>query len=109
MGFPGADQYTAADFALHIGIVGRLSFCRLRAAAQKISVPVVVTYVLDDRLVEPTIGAELASTFDTKPLTFDSGGHNMQKTRAADIAGPLARICDQTSSERKEAKRVGPE
>ena len=92
MGFPAADSYRAADFALHIRVVASLSFRRLRAAAHQVKVPSVVTFAEDDKLVEPAIGEALAATLQVDPLSFASGGHNLQKTRAADIAGPLARL-----------------
>lgn len=82
MRFPHSDNITAADARLHASIVAGISFRQLRRAAAKVDCPALIGYAEDDRLVEPTIGEELALALRAQSLVFAEGGHNIQKTRA---------------------------
>jgi pimeloyl-ACP methyl ester carboxylesterase len=49
-----------------------------------------VAYAADDRLVEPRIAEELAQAIPTaRALRFEEGGHNLQKTWAADLGAAI--------------------
>ncbi len=49
-----------------------------------------VAYARDDHMVETRISEELAAALPgARVLAFDSGGHNLQKTRAAELAQAL--------------------
>jgi len=55
--------------------------------------PTMGAYATDDRLVEPEIGEGIAATVPAGPrLRWESGGHNIQKTRADELAEALRRF-----------------
>ena len=66
---------------------------RLAAHAERIrslTVPTLVAYAEDDGLIEPAIGEELGAAAPAGPrLRFPTGGHNLQKTRAVELAAAL--------------------
>jgi pimeloyl-ACP methyl ester carboxylesterase len=89
--FPGADRMSAREFALQLRAIGAVDFALLRRAAVSLP-PTLVVYADDDPLVEPAIAEELLATIPSaRPLRFKEGGHNLQKTRAAEIAGAIRR------------------
>jgi pimeloyl-ACP methyl ester carboxylesterase len=90
--FPGADQMTAREFAVQFRAIGALDFGLLRRAVAAPLPPALVVYADDDPLVEPAIAEEMLATVPgSRGLRFEEGGHNLQKTRAAEIAAALCR------------------
>lgn len=88
-GFPRSTPrgaiYQAFQFA------GHLDFARQRDRLARLSQPTAVVWADDDHLVEPEIPAEVAVAVPDGPrLRFPTGGHNIQKTRAAEIATLLS-------------------
>ncbi len=72
----------ALDFDRHAAHLAELA---------KRDLPSLVAWATDDRLIETAILDELAELVPTGPrLRFDSGGHNIQKTRATEIGEALA-------------------
>ncbi len=85
--FPGVDQMEARDFALQFRAIGATDFGLLRRAAAEALPPTLVAYAADDPLVEPRIAQELLRAVPhARALRFETGGHNLQKTRAAELA-----------------------
>jgi len=75
----------------HTSLLASVSFAGLGASARRIQAPVVVAHCADDRLVETAIARELAALLPHgRLLEFPSGGHHLQKTRAADLAAAIA-------------------
>lgn len=54
------------------------------------SVHIRLLTALDDPLVEPAIAVELGRAFGVEPTFFETGGHNIQKTRADEVAEVVA-------------------
>ncbi len=88
---PGSEEMDAADHARHLRAIGALDFVALRRAAQASLPPALVAYARDDALVEPRISEELARALSAHVLAFDSGGHNIQKTRAPQLGQAILR------------------
>jgi len=87
---PGADEMAAQDFAIHFRAIAAVDFGLLRKAAEGPLPPTLVAYAADDRLVEPRIAEELIRTLPTaRVLAFPDGGHNLQKTRAVEVAAAI--------------------
>jgi len=87
-GFPrslsDADRYGA------IHGIAQLSFEHHRANLAGLTQPVAVFSADDDPLIEAEIGRELAAACPDGPRRyFESGGHNIQKTRAVEIGQDL--------------------
>lgn len=62
---------------------------RVRAQARA-GLPTLVAWADDDRIVEPEISQELAAMAGRGPrLQFPTGGHNIQKTQAVELAAGL--------------------
>lgn len=71
-------------------VFGALSFEDNRAAAFGVRAPTLIAWAEDDALVEPAIGMALSQVLPPGPrLAFESGGHNVQKTRAIELADAL--------------------
>ncbi len=88
-GFP----LTTPDAAIQqsMRIVSRLSFSEVRAAVAGVRCPTLLAWALDDPLVEEAIGLELSAALPDGPrLAFDTGGHNVQKSRAIELGEALA-------------------
>jgi pimeloyl-ACP methyl ester carboxylesterase len=88
---PGSEEMDAAAHARHLRAIGALDFVALRRAAQAALPPTLVAYAKDDALVEPRISEELARALSAHVLAFDSGGHNIQKTRAPQLGQAILR------------------
>jgi len=70
--------------------VATWSFPRYREISSNLSVPVFGAYCEDDRLIEAEIMAEFLALCPPGPrLVFSTGGHNLQKTRAIELAEGL--------------------
>jgi pimeloyl-ACP methyl ester carboxylesterase len=88
--FPGADQMGAADFALQCRAVAAADVRVMRAAAGSPRPRTLVCYSADDPLVQPWIQEELAAAMpDARVLAFAAGGHQLQKTRAGELAAAI--------------------
>lgn len=89
-GFSGVGEMSAADFALHFRYCAAVDFDLLRRWVKGPLPPTLVAYARDDRMLETWISEELASALPhARVLAFDEGGHNLQKTRAAELAGAI--------------------
>lgn len=85
--FPRTDQMGPATFAIHLRALGAADFTLLRRAAAARLPPTLLAYALDDHLVEHRLSEELARAIPhARVLAFPDGGHNLQKTRAVELA-----------------------
>ncbi len=74
----------------HMRLVGSIDFAELGSLAARIGGPALVAHCRDDRLVEPCIAEGLVRALpEARLLTFPTGGHFLQKTRAAELAAAL--------------------
>lgn len=75
--------YTLADASVQ-------DFGRYRDEVLSLTQPVVVAWAADDKLIPEVLSRELANALpEATPLRFETGGHNVQKTRAIEIADVL--------------------
>jgi pimeloyl-ACP methyl ester carboxylesterase len=85
--FPGAEEMEAKDFAVQFRAIGAANFSDLRRAASGPLPPTLLAYARDDLLIETEISEELVRALPhARVLAFDQGGHNLQKTRAVELA-----------------------
>ena len=90
-GFPGAETLDAAALGLQLRAIAATDFRLLRRLAKRPLPPALVAYARDDRLIEEHIALELAAALPaSRTLAFDEGGHNIQKTRAPELAAAVA-------------------
>lgn len=89
IGFP---RSTPDEAIVHtMRIVSALRFDEIREVARRVRAPTLVAYAEDDALVEPAIALSLANELPSGGLLgFPSGGHNIQKTRAVELADAIA-------------------
>lgn len=81
-----------SDQQIHrtIDAIASWDFSTYHSSVKKLKVPVFGAYCLDDHLIEPELMTELLSLCPNGPrLCFDTGGHNLQKTRAIEIGEAL--------------------
>lgn len=72
-------------------IVKALSFEDNRRFADGVVAPTLVAWSGDDPIVEAAIGDDLAQVLPSGPrLFFESGGHNLQKSRAVELGQALS-------------------
>lgn len=89
-GFPRSTPDEAVLQSMRI--IMRVSFEHIRAAARRVRAPTFVAWTEDDPLVEPPIAQALGNELPAGPrLGFESGGHNLQKTRAVELAEAIVR------------------
>jgi pimeloyl-ACP methyl ester carboxylesterase len=89
-GLPGADALSAAELSLQLRAIGALSFPSLRRAVRGPLPSALVAYAHDDPFIERRIPEELVAALgDARALAFADGGHNIQKTRAAELAAAI--------------------
>jgi pimeloyl-ACP methyl ester carboxylesterase len=85
--FPKAGPLTRREIRVHLQIVGGYDFAWARRAAPRVACPTIVAWADDDPQVEPRVGEELtAAIAGAHALRFATGGHNIQKSRAREIA-----------------------
>ncbi|MEZ4470492.1 MAG: alpha/beta fold hydrolase [bacterium] len=73
-----------------ISILARWRFADTAAAARAVRCPVFAAWADDDAAIEPAVVEELLALVPTGPrLHFTEGGHNLQKSRATEIAEAL--------------------
>ena len=79
------------ELYLHTSLLASVDFEALGASARRVVAPALVAHCSDDRLVEPEIARELAALLPRgRMLEFPTGGHHLQKTRAAELATEIA-------------------
>jgi pimeloyl-ACP methyl ester carboxylesterase len=92
--FPGADDKTAAELALHFRALSAVDFELIRASVRRPLPPALVAYARDDHMIETGIAEELAAAVPgARVLAFDQGGHNIQKTRAVELGAAIRELC----------------
>ena len=75
----------------HTSLLASVDFGAIAADAGRINAPALVVHCDDDRLVQPAIARELAALLPRgRLLEYPTGGHHLQKTRAADLAPAIA-------------------
>lgn len=90
-GFPSSLSHDARAHALRQA--GRLSFKAQRRRVAALTCPTLLAWCRDDRLVEPAISDELARACPGGPrLSWDAGGHNVQKTHAVEVADAIMQM-----------------
>lgn len=95
-GFPASTPDEAIRQCMRI--VSRLSFAEVREAVREVRAPSLLAWAEDDPLVEPAIGLELGRELPPGPrLSFDRGGHNIQKSRAVELGEALSRFVRELS------------
>jgi pimeloyl-ACP methyl ester carboxylesterase len=88
--FPKAGPLPRSELQVHLEILGRYDFAWARRAAARVSCPTLVSWADDDAQVEPQVGEGLAAAIPgARPLRFTTGGHNIQKSRAQEIAAAI--------------------
>ena len=88
--FPGADQMTARDFSVHLRSIGAADFGALQRAVESGLPPTLLAWSRDDHMLEPAIAEALARRIPgARTVTFDDAGHNLQKTRAPELAAAI--------------------
>ncbi|MCO4771676.1 MAG: alpha/beta hydrolase [Deltaproteobacteria bacterium] len=70
---------------------GAISFAAHARNLARLQCPTMVCWTEDDRLVEDAVSRDLAAAVPDGPrLSFPTGGHNLQKTRALEIGEALS-------------------
>lgn len=93
--FPGADQMTARDLAVHLRSIGATDFGVLRRAVRGLRSPTLIAWSRDDHMLEPAIPDELARHLPhARRLVFEDAGHNLQKTRATEVARAIRDLAE---------------
>ena len=86
----GFRHATKRDAARTMGIVHAFSFEAHRRAVEALAVPVFIAHCRDDSMVEADIVEALGAACPDGPrLWFDTGGHNVQKSRAVEVGEAL--------------------
>ena len=86
MGFPSADTISVEEMIIQMSHVAGLNFKKIGEAVQNVRCPTLAISCEDDKLVQPSIGQQIADTIGAEHIVFETGGHNMQKTRAQEVA-----------------------
>jgi pimeloyl-ACP methyl ester carboxylesterase len=88
--FPGVDEKDAPEFALQFRALSAVDFALLRETVRGPLPPTLVAYARDDHMIETSIAEELAAAVSgARVMAFDDGGHNIQKTRAAELGAVI--------------------
>ncbi len=88
VGFRG--HYTDEELIHMNRCISRFSFARHASRVHALAVPTLVAWADDDPLLEPAVSLELANIAPAGPrLNWATGGHNIQKSRATEIAEVL--------------------
>jgi len=97
--FPGADAMDARTFAVHFEAIGAADFALIRRAVMGPLPPVLLAFARDDHMVDAEIQEELRAALPkARVLAFDEGGHNIQKTRAPELAEAIAELLGASQS-----------
>jgi pimeloyl-ACP methyl ester carboxylesterase len=88
--FPGAETMDARTLGVHLRAIGAADFGAQRRAVAGSLPPTLVAYARDDHLIETEVSEELARALPhARVLAFSEGGHNLQKTRATELAAGI--------------------
>jgi pimeloyl-ACP methyl ester carboxylesterase len=88
--FPGADAMDVPSLELQLRAVAAMDIERIRRAVEGPLPPTLVAYARDDHMIETWISEELARALpQARVVSFDEGGHNLQKTRAVELAAAI--------------------
>lgn len=91
--FPGVDEMTARDFSVQLRSIGAVDFGELRRAVLGGLPPTLLAWSRDDHMLETAISEELARRIPgARTLAFDDAGHNLQKTRAPELAAAILEL-----------------
>ena len=81
------------DLPGFVGSVPEEGTVRRRAAVEQPLPPTLVAYCRDDHMLEPEIAEGLARRIPgARRLVFETGGHNLQKTRAPELAAAILEL-----------------
>jgi pimeloyl-ACP methyl ester carboxylesterase len=88
---PGADAMSASDFALQFRALAAADFRLVGTLAAGRLPPALVAFARDDALIEPAVSEDLVTRLSRpRVVRFESGGHNIQKTRAPELGLEIA-------------------
>lgn len=88
-GFPSS--MTPADVRRTLDVLSAFEFGMHRDAVARLEVPSFAAWTLDDPFVEPAVVNELCDASAARVrMPFATGGHNLQKTQAVELAAALA-------------------
>ena len=91
-GFPAS--IPRSEFAHATRCVTALEFALQRTHSESIRQRTLAAWSEDDPLIERAVFEEHAARLPPGPrLVWSSGGHNIQKTRATELAGALVELC----------------
>jgi pimeloyl-ACP methyl ester carboxylesterase len=91
--FPGAESIDAGTFGVHFKAIGAADFDLLRRAFASALPPTLLAFARDDHMVEAAIQDELRAALPAaRVLEFGEGGHNIQKTRAPELAAAILEL-----------------
>jgi pimeloyl-ACP methyl ester carboxylesterase len=92
--FPGIDGMDRRSFAVQMRALAAVDFALLRSCVASALPPALVAYARDDHMIETDIAEELAQALPgAHVVAFDEGGHNLQKTRAAELGAEIRGFC----------------
>jgi len=84
---PGAETMDRAEMARQFRAIAAVDFALMRRSVAGDLPPTLLAYAKDDHMIETHVSEELARALaPARVLAFESGGHNLQKTRAAELA-----------------------
>lgn len=87
---PGAEAMDRAEIARQLRAIAAVDFALMRRSVAGELPRILLAYAKDDHMIETHISEELARALSqARVLAFDSGGHNLQKTRAVELAQAL--------------------
>ncbi|MBI5493764.1 MAG: alpha/beta fold hydrolase [Deltaproteobacteria bacterium] len=88
-GFPASTS--PEEVAQTLRVLGVFSFEPVHRAVAELRLPTLVAFAEDDPFIEPEIARALAAAVPAGPrLSWPIGGHNIQKSHAAELANALA-------------------
>lgn len=86
-----SSSLSAATVGRTLDLLASFEFDWAARSARRVRVPVFGAWTLDDAFVEPAVVGELLDALPPGPRHgFPDGGHNLQKTRARELAAALA-------------------
>lgn len=87
---PGAESMSRTEMARQLRAIAAADFELMRRSVSAELPRTLLAYARDDHMVETHVSEELARALSqARVLAFDSGGHNLQKTRARELARAL--------------------
>lgn len=92
-GFPNA---TGTDIKRTIIGLNRLDWSRYEERVRQVTQPVLCAWAKDDELIESEISRQVADALSAERLVFESGGHNIQKSRAVEISEAVVDLAEQS-------------